>query len=98
MGDIEIWVSAAAEVCRIHAHTGFGLAVAIKPGARRESGFLKRAIAPVAIKEIHNAVVGHENVRPAVTVEIRQNEAKALPPGGLESSLRSNVAEPLPSL
>src|SRR5579863_733948 len=98
MSDIETRASIAPRVRGIHAHPRFGLPVATKAGAGNKPGVFECPIAPVAIKEIHDAIVGDENVRPAVAVEVAQNQPQGFSLRAFEPSLGRDLAEPAAAL
>ena len=77
----------------IGAHARFGAAVFAEARAGFVGRVAKRAVAVVEIQKIPLRVVGDENVRPSVAIQVRQHHAQAFAVGVRQAGFFSDVGE-----
>src|SRR5207247_4961678 len=77
----------------IHAHARKSLPVFVITGAGRHGDVFKGAVAFVVIERLAHAVVGDEDIRPAIVVKIGKGDAEGLAIRVSDSRLDADVVE-----
>ena len=77
VGVEQVDAAVAVEVLGDDAHAGRGLARPVVGDARRGADLLESQAPEVAEQEVRRPVVGHEEVEPAVAVEVGDGQAQA---------------------
>ena len=84
----------AGEVAESRPHAGLGFSIGGDRHAGGATDVGERAVPVVAEEEIGHRVVGHEHVRPAVVVDVRQprrqDRCRGAPPTPLDVLMSSN--------
>ena len=77
-GQENVGEAIAVIVGNFRAHSGQRLAVHIEAHARAVSDIHETTVTPIVVQEIADAIVGDENVRPAVPVDIARLQLPGL--------------------
>ena len=96
--DQQIEIAVVVDVDGVDAHARLRDAVLVERAAHRERRLAKAAAALIQPQVIRRAVVRHEDVDPAVAIEVAGDDAEAVADGGrmpARSETSVNVPSPL---
>ncbi len=94
VGDVQVVAAVVVVVSHRHPHVGLLEAQLVEGRARGVAHVLERAVAPVAIEVVGAGVVGHEQVEPAVVVEVEEGHPEAVEAAGVRHpGLPAHVGE-----
>ena len=91
--DVDVEPAVAIHVGGVDAHAGFVTAVLAGRHAGNERNILKGSVVLVEKKKIRPGVVGDGDVRPAVAVEVREDDAHAFRFGLADAGCVAHVGE-----
>ena len=92
--DVEVVAPVVVVVADGHAHVGLLAPRLVQGRARGVADVLERAVAAVAVEVVRRGVVGHEEIEPAVVVEVEEGDAEAVEAGGVgHARPRAHVGE-----
>ena len=74
----DVWQPIVIVVGKVRAHAGKAAPIAIVRRAQSHCHFLKRAIVLVSEQLLWNRIVGDEDVRPAIAIEVLHGDSQAL--------------------
>src|SRR5438105_9328707 len=89
----DIFVTITVKIAGSHSHTCLRLPIRAVSRPRQQAHLLESAVSLVDPEMSGGAVIGHVNVRPAVSVEIGANNPETGPDGGADSSRFGDIFE-----
>src|SRR5262249_16913238 len=78
IGDEDIQPAVAVEISELSSHSGPGISVRVIANAGAVGQISERPVSVIPVQEVPRQIVGDEDVRPSVIIEIAESDAQPL--------------------